>query len=337
MNNSIMAVVDSPTVLVFDDCLAFDPFSCDTLEDVRRRYGAMLGGLNRYALYTAYSLGRLIDERKLESRFGVKSLKELAEYMGYSTMTLRRYRIVCELLTENQVRKLAGQGVSINAVVALATIHEEDPDQASKLLDALMCGELKTEKDLKQEYVRVISDKLQPKNLLPGGDSDNTLTVVDDNTVVEDAEVVQEVSGTDTVDVCPISEDDSDESDEGDESTHVTMDVMGDDSQNKRDIRNLLRSCRSELAPAKRDLISVQDNIPNQLEVILGREDVILGDDEMHAEYTALLQEFFELCQGSLEKLVPIVEEGINRGLIRRQCVLPASTSVDKLFRKEDG
>lgn len=333
MSDMIMSVVDSPTVLVFDDCLAFDPFSCDSLEDVRSRYGAMLGGLNRYALYTAYSLGKLIDEKKLEARFHVKSIKELADYLGYSTMTLRRYRTVYELLTEHQVRRLAGQAVSINAIVKLAEIRDEDPDQADKLLDALMCGELRTEKDLNQEYVRVISDRMQPKNLLPGGDPE-AVVVSDTTPLIEDAEVVD--SPAEAVASTATEEDTDEDIEDADEVTHMQIEAVEDDSQNKRDIRNLMRSCRSELAPVRRDLISVQEDIPAQLEVILGREDVIIGDDEAHEEYTRLLKEFFDLCQGAVEKLVPIIEEGLNRGLLGRPCVLPESTSIDRVFRKED-
>lgn len=335
MSDMIMSVVDSPTVLVFDDCLAFDPFSCDSLEDVRSRYGAMLGGLNRYALYTAYSLGKLIDEKKLEDHFNVKSIKELADYLGYSTMTLRRYRTVYDLLTEHQVRRLACQAVSINAIVKLAEIREEDPDQAAKLLDALMCGELRTEKDLNQEYVRVISDRMQPKNLLPGGDPD-TVTAPSSAVLIDDPEVIdspaEAVASTREE---PVT--DNDDIEDAEEVTHVQLNAVEDDSQNKRDIRNLMRSCRSELAPVRRDLISVQEDIPEQLRVILGREDVIIGDSEAHAEYTKILKEFFDLCQGAVEKLVPLIEEGLNRGLLGRPCVLPESASIDKLFRKENG
>jgi hypothetical protein len=333
MSDMVMSVVDSPTVLVFDDCLAFDPFSCDSLEDVRSRYGAMLGGLNRYALYTAYSIGRLIDEKKLERYFKIKSIKELADYLGYSSMQLRRYRTVYELLTDNQVRRLAGQGVSINAVVKLAEISEEDPDQATKLLDALMCGELKTEKDLKQEYVRVIADRMQPKNLLPGGDPDVAPATTP---IIEDVEVID--SPADAV-ADTVKEQDCatcDDVEDAEEVTHMQISASGDDSQNKRDIRNLMRNCRSDLAPVRRDLLSVQEDIPAQLEVLLGREDVIIGDDEAHEEYTKLLKEFFDLCQGAVEKLVPIIEEGLSRGLLGRPCVLPESTSIDRVFRKEN-
>lgn len=343
-----MGIVDSTSILVLDDYLDFDPFTCASIEAAVSSYFAMAGALNRHSLYLAYSLGRLLNKEQLKSKFGV-SLVEVAKLLKVSKMTVLRWRKVYESLTPNQVKQLASRMVSANAVLAIANIKLEHEEEGKALLDALMSGELHTAKDVEDAFVNKLETKLLPYNLMPGGtpgeqeeteedfDAQQLLAIEEDKSAAErlaelNGETFIEDFGPETVKTKAekpkekvkhetISLDDEDE----------------EDTQNKRDIKALMRSSKPAIAALNRDLVAVIENVNSQLDVLHDRSAVIMGDDETFEEYTQALEGVYCNVKTAAEKLIAEVKRGIEHGLIKGKLVLPESADVDELFRKENG
>lgn len=342
--------IDSSSVLVFDDYLDFDPFGCSSIEDAATHYLSMVGSLNRHALYFAYAVGRLINKDKLYSKFGVKNLKQVADLMHVSKMTLLRYRCVYELLTPNQVKQLASKMVSVNAVLAVAHIKLEYPDKAQEYLDGLMSGELHTSADVEDALVKMIEDRNRPANFFPGGtsnddtdaeewDNQNLLCIEGDKTAEER---IAELNGDVLVeDFGPDKSKEAKRSDKPKSSLkHETIDMDDDegeeDTQNKRDIKALMRASRAGIAALRRDLVAVRENVPAQMDTLHERSAVIMGDQEMFEEFNDSLTGIYEDIRSALAVLIPEFKRGMDYGLITGKCVLPDTACLDELFRKEE-
>ena len=334
-----MPIVDSQTILVFDDCLAFDPFACANIGEAVSAYAAMLSGINRCSLYFAYSMGKLLDKEKLASRFKVTSIDAVSKLFGVSVMTLWRYRQVHDLLTPAQVKQLASRMISINAVLKIADYARGDKAKADKMLDAVMSGELKTAKDIDEAIVNELDQRLRPYNLLPGGtpsdatdseefDNQRLLAVEADQLAEQELSVDPEFE--DFVSEAPKKPKDSSkkvvkDDDEEDE----------DDTQNKRDITKLLSISLSEISAIRRSLRSVHE-IRKQLDTLHDRAAVIMGDSEQFEKYNDALEELYDDLCTAVEVLVPEAKRGIAHGLLNRKCLLLDSTDPDEVFRKED-
>lgn len=349
MDNSVaevqsMPIVDSPTILVFDDCLSFDPFACADVEAAISGYAAIAGSINRCSLYFAYSMGKLYDVDKLRKVFGVKNIQEVANMLHVSVMTLWRYKQVHSMLTPAQVKQLASRMISINAVLKLADLSKDYPDEAKKLLDAMMSGELSTVKDIDGFHVKELETRLRPYNLLPGGTPDDAsdsevfdgqrlLAVEADKSA---AQRIAELNGESIVEEFPDEPTEDKASQKSDEKKNkVSTIVDEDDTQNKRDIRSLMRDCRGLIAAVRRDLKALH-NLREQMDTLHDRAAVIMGDGDMFNEYNDLLEGLYDDACTAVEILVPEVQRGIEHGLLNRKCLLPESADTDKIFRKED-
>ena len=297
-------VVDSPTILVFDDMLEFDPAQCSSVKDARTKYTAMIGNLNRCSLYAAYAMGKFIYylyEDKRSKPFEVPTIEALADEFGVARRTVWRWRTIYDMLTPHQLRQLADRLVSINAVLEIAK-YRDKPEEAKRLLDALLSGELN---DCQQLLI---------------GESE-----LEDEDEPEYEESKATKAPT-TSTKASKSEDYDDDEDDDDE----------EDTQNKRDIKVIMRNCCASIATINRELTAVMEHIVPQLDVLHDRAAVIMGDEAMFEEYNDALEGVYGNLVSVVEKLVPEVQRGLEHGLLKRQCVLPESTRLDKVFRTEE-
>ena len=334
MNNA--ATIESPAVLVYSDILNFDLSQCNTIEDVVANISYMFGSVNRASLYSAYVVGKFIDPVVLERKFGIKSMHALARMLGCSVSTLIRYKTVSEMLTPSQVEQLANRRVSINAVLALSDSKKDHPEEAEAVMDLLLTGgEIKTESDVQKAIFDRIVEKVKPYNLLPGsepevvegqllldGSSEETGTVV---------EQFIEASHNPVLD----AEDLGDEDDFPESSAYSESDSSDGGSLNTKEIKTVLKTVKTWIAAAKRDVISVQD-IKNKLDAIHDSDNVILGDDEMHEDYADHMEQLYAHILTAAEAIIPEVKRGIEYGYLSRGILLPETIDFETVFRKED-
>ena len=336
-------VVDSPTILVFDDMLEFDPAQCSSVKDARTKYTAMIGNLNRCSLYAAYAMGKFIYylyEDKRSKPFEVPTIEALADEFGVARRTVWRWRTIYDMLTPHQLRQLADRLVSINAVLEIAK-YRDKPEEAKRLLDALLSGELKTQKDVEDAAVAKVLERVKPYNLYPAGapkgvgdddedEYDCQQLLIGESELEDEDEPEYEESkaakAPTTSTKASKSEDYDDDEDDDDE----------EDTQNKRDIKVIMRNCCASIATINRELTAVMEHIVPQLDVLHDRAAVIMGDEAMFEEYNDALEGVYGNLVSVVEKLVPEVQRGLEHGLLKRQCVLPESTRLDKVFRTEE-
>lgn len=331
------ATIESPTILVYSDILNFDLSQCDTIEDVISNISFMFGSVNRASLYSAYVVGRLVDPVVLERKFGIKSISALAKMLGCSSNTLIRYRTVSEMLTPSQVEQLANRRVSINAVLALSDSKKDHPEESEIVMDMLLTGggDIKTESDVQKAIFDKIVEKVKPYNLLPGSEPEvveGQLLTCSTESEETAADQFIEASHNPILD----AEDPEDGEDEEDEGSTTSSSSTSSDSGslNEKDIKKLLKTMRTWIAAANRDLMHVHD-IGTKIDAILDNDSVILGDDDMHEEFVNLLEQLYENVITAAEALMPEVKRGLEYGYLRRGILLPEATDVETLFRKE--
>jgi hypothetical protein len=336
------ATIESPAVLVYSDILNFDLSQCSTIEEVLSNINFMFGAVNRASLYSAYVVGKLVDPVVLKQRFGVPSVSALARLLDCSSNTLLRYRTVSEMLTPNQVEQLANRKVSINAVLKLAECKKDHPAESEAVMDLLLTGcEIKTESDVQRAILDKVIEKVRSYNLLPGsepGAEEGKLleTPESDPPAIEQ---FNEASHNPILDAEDLGEDFEDEDDEPKSSSpSSTSSKEPTDSDggslNLKEIKLILRTVRSWIAAAKRDVVGVQD-IGDKLDAILEKDAVILGDEESHEELADLMEQLYANILSASEALIPEVMRGIAYGYLKRGILLPQTADVETLFRKE--
>lgn len=330
--------IESPAVLVYSDILNFDLSQCATIEEVLSNINFMFGSVNRASLYSAYVVGKLVDPVILKQRFGVSSVSALARLLECSPNTLIRYRTVSEMLTPNQVEQLANRKVSINAVLKLAECKKDHPAESEAVMDLLLTGcEIKTESDVQRAILDKVIEKVRPYNLLPGSEPGVVEGQLLETSEGEDTPAIEqfnEASYNPILDVEDLGEDFEDDDDKNTSSTKRASDDSDGGSLNLKEIKLVLKTVRSWVAAAKRDVVGVQD-IGNKLDAILEKDAVILGDDESHEELADLLEQLYANILSASEALIPEVMRGISYGYLKRGILLPSTADVETLFRKE--
>lgn len=329
------ATIESPAVLVYSDILNFDLSQCNTIEDVVSNISYMFGSVNRASLYSAYVVGKLVDPVVLERKFGIPTIAALAKILGCSANTLIRYRTVSESLTPAQVEQLANRRVSINAVLALSDSKKDHPEETEAVMDMLLTGcDIKTESEVQQAIFNKIVEKVKPYNLLPGSEPEaleGHLIAPSKESTETVADQFIEASHNPILDV----EDDGEDEDEGDYSAPSNSSDSSDGgSLNTKEIKTVLKTVRTWIAAAKRDVISVHD-IKDKLDAILDSDSMILGDDEMYESYADLMEQLYSNILTAAEAIIPEVKRGIEYGYIKRGILLPQTADVETLFRKE--
>lgn len=330
------ATIESPAVLVYSDILNFDLAQCATIEDVLSNIHFMFGSVNRASLYSAYVVGKLVDPVVLKQRFGITSVSALARMLECSSNTLLRYRTVSEMLTPNQVEQLANRKVSINAVLKLAESRKDHPQESEAVMEMLLTGcEIKTESDVQRAIFEKVVEKVKPYNLLPGSEPE----VLEGHLLEAPADTETTVEQFEKASANPVldAEEVGDEEDDYANPSKTPSGSSGDSdggSLNSKEIKTVLKTVRSWIAAAKRDVVGVQD-IGAKLDGILDNDSVILGDDDAHEEFAELLEQLYSNILSAAEAIIPEVKRGMEYGYINRGILLPETADVETLFRKE--
>lgn len=324
-----MALADSATVVSLQDWVDFDWFSLRDADELLQHYQALAKATNRVGLTAAWLVGAMVDIPRLRDRFRIKSMKDLSQFLRVSETTLNRYRAVNQLLTPAMLRKLADNGVSVNAVKLVVDTSRGNEQQARAVLDALVNGDIVTVKQCNAMLAEELSSKCgKAAAMLPMAESCEsaderaellTPEVVDDGRTP--AEKLIDAEKQEPVDT-EVESDDSEE-------------TMQEDSQNKRDIMLLFRTVKTSLTPLRRNVHDVTDNLVEQLQRLYDKENVLFGDPDVTTEYTDLVDSTAQDVQLMIERALEACVELRNRGYIHRKLSIPEGETIDTIFSSE--
>lgn len=328
-----MALADSSAVVSLQDWVDFDWFSLRDADELLQHYQMLARATNRVGLTAAWLVGAMVDIPRLRDRFRIKTMKDLAQFLHVSETTLNRYRAVNQLLTPAMLRKLADNGVSVNAVKLIVDTSKGNAQQARAVLDALVNGDIVTVKQCNAMLADALVSKCgQAAAMLPMAEScdvvderEELLTpeVVDDGKTP--AEKLMEAERKES------SSDASDEDDDEDRGSTATQ----EDSQNKRDIMLLFRTVKTTMTPLRRNIHDVTDNIVEQLQKLYDKENVLFGDPDVTVEYTDLVDAVAQDVQLMVERALEACVELRNRGYIHRKLSVPEGETIDTIFSAE--
>ena len=319
MNGTMLS---SPTVLPYEQLKNFQFFDCDTIEEVVDATEMMLRHVSRSSLLFAYKVGSLANPARLKSKFGI-TLGQLAEMLGVSTTTLRRYRAMNEMVTMEQLEMLVEHRVSINAVLLVASTMDHSPDIARNVFDALCRGESVTVKDVQASIAQELKSRLLLYNNYPGGlpneqqqslleqyaDEAKALPAPEETVtaeLVESIDVDEEKSPEEKLIDAEIEDPDIDEFDEEEDSS---VQEASQKAQSLKEAEAFYKLVHTALLPLRRNLHDVSENLIAQLEKSEEHEGVILGAEDVHDKYRTDMLDLARDCQSALEALIKAGEE----------------------------
>ena len=349
MNGTMLS---SPTVLPYEQLKNFQFFDCDTIEEVVDATEMMLRHVSRSSLLFAYKVGSLANPARLKSKFGI-TLGQLAEMLGVSTTTLRRYRAMNELVTLEQLEMLVEHRVSINAVLLVASTMDHSPDIARNVFDALCRGETVTVKDVQANIAQELKSRLLLYNNYPGGlpneqqqtlleqyaDEIKALPAPEESVVAELVDAVSvdsEATPEEKIMDADIDDPDSDEFDAEDEFEDTQKTADAQKAQSLKEAEAFYKLVHTALLPLRRNLHDVSENLIAQLEKSEEHEGVILGADEVHDKYRTDMLDLARDCQSALEALIKAQLWFKRGGYVERAVECPDGQTFDSIFSKSE-
>lgn len=349
MNGTMLS---SPTVLPYEQLKNFQFFDCDTIEEVVDATEMMLRHVSRSSLLFAYKVGSLANPARLKSKFGI-TLGQLAEMLGVSTTTLRRYRAMNELVTLEQLEMLVEHRVSINAVLLVASTMDHSPDIARNVFDALCRGETVTVKDVQANIAQELKSRLLLYNNYPGGlpneqqqtlleqyaDEVKALPAPEETVtaeLVESIELAEDKTPEEKLIDAEIEDPDADEFDEEEEAGVEQKEAAAQKAQSLKEAEAFYKLVHTALLPLRRNLHDVSENLIAQLEKSEEHEGVILGAEEVHEKYRTDMLDLARDCQSALEALIKAQLWFKRGGYVERAVECPEGQSFDSIFSKSE-
>ena len=346
MNGTMLS---SPTVLPYEQLKNFQFFDCDTIEEVVDATEMMLRHVSRSSLLFAYKVGSLANPARLKSKFGI-TLGQLAEMLGVSTTTLRRYRAMNEMVTMEQLEMLVEHRVSINAVLLVASTMDHSPDIARNVFDALCRGESVTVKDVQASIAQELKSRLLLYNNYPGGlpneqqqslleqyaDEAKALPAPEETVaaeLVESIEMDDEQTPEEKLIDAEIEDPDVDEFDEEEDSS---VQEASQKAQSLKEAEAFYKLVHTALLPLRRNLHDVSENLIAQLEKSEEHEGVILGVEEVHEKYRTDMLDLARDCQSALEALIKAQLWFKRGGYVERAVECPEGQTFDTIFSKSE-
>ena len=349
MNGTMLS---SPTVLPYEQLKNFQFFDCDTIEEVVDATEMMLRHVSRSSLLFAYKVGSLANPARLKSKFGI-TLGQLAEMLGVSTTTLRRYRAMNEMVTMEQLEMLVEHRVSINAVLLVASTMDHSPDIARNVFDALCRGETVTVKDVQANIAQELKSRLLLYNNYPGGlpneqqqslleqyaDEAKALPAPEETVTAElvgSIEIEEDQTPEEKLIDAEIEDPDSDEFDEEDEVEVEQKAADAQKAQSLKEAEAFYKLVHTALLPLRRNLHDVSENLIAQLEKSEEHEGVILGAEEVHEKYRTDMLDLARDCQSALEALIKAQLWFKRGGYVERAVECPEGQTFDTIFSKSE-
>ena len=324
-------------MIVFDSLINTDYCRFDTAQDAVAAMFADAKKINKASLYYAWAVGKFLDGEKFKQKYKI-TIAELAELMGTSEQTLYRYKVVAKTLPRHELEKLADLGVSIRAVTYIASIEKDHKEEAKILMNSLLNGDVITKDDVSIEFSNLLKSRTAPHNLLPCADrpQEDVIETVDEITeaiVVSDSgespgdNILNNFESDDkdikkVVDNKEYNDDDDDEEYE-DDSVDINFESRNECSQNTKDAKAMLRNIRNYIAPLRRDVVSIKNNIKEQMDKIRSDYSVVLGDKDSTEACDEIIFDFYRELTLTIPIIVDELIEGVKSGNIMNPVPIP--------------
>ena len=319
MSETITRMLVTPTVLHFDSILEEQPFSFSSFDELLKALLQASKAANRCNLYACYLIGKAADKDMLLSKYNI-SMTEFAEKLGVSRASIYNYRTLAELFTRKEIIALANMSVPLKALLVLGEARNALGDDAMyKLKNAIMCGDIKSLKSVKQEYQQLLSDSLAPYNLIPGSDA-------------PEQQMIENSEDEDTIEVSPedaIIKSDTDRHEDIEDAEEVYDEPTA--SLNEKDAKNAMKLITSTVGSLIKNYLDITNNADNQIMCTLDKQNVVINTTFEDA-FDRVITELCESNQAALEVCLKMHEVFKRYGYVRRKTEIPENTSPEDLL-----
>jgi hypothetical protein len=245
-------------------------------------------------------------------------MTEFAERLGISRASIYNYRTLAELFTRKEIIALANMSVPLKALLVLGEARNDLGDDAMyKMKNAIMCGDIKSLKSVKQEYQQLLSESLAPYNLIPGSEAPEQPLI--ENSEDEDA---IEVSPEDAI-IKADQDDDIEDAEEVYDEPAASL--------NEKDAKNALKLITSTAGSLIKNYLDITNNAEDQIISALDKQNVVINTTYEDA-FDRAITELCESNQAALEVCLKVHEVFKRYGYVRRKTEVPENTSLEDLL-----
>ena len=317
--------------------------SCDTVQDLVRCLQSVVTLNNRMNLYTAYFIGRALNEALLSSKYPGMTTEKLGKAIGISRASAYKYRQLTNILEPDEVDELGE--VPYTVILKLPNVLEQFGEAAVKEVKfRLKTNDFEGARGRSAFDLAVaeIADRrLRMGETLPGelmevsgvatteipGEAPPELPIPADEPEVEealDAELVEDesVSMIDSL--------------LADRKKQVRGGVKSPDTHRKSEMRENAEIAFSQARVALTKLRGMYARLKDDADQLLDRawqqEDYIIGDDEVNSKYRELLASVADEHTRALEGLLSQHKELQKHGECLEAVRLPEGTTPSTLL-----
>ena len=312
---AVSRMLATPTVIYLDTILEEQPFSFTSIDELVKALGQASKAANRCNLYACYLIGKAADKAMLMSKYGI-TVTDLADKLGISRASIYNYRTIAELFTRKQIEKLANMSVPLKALLVLGEARNALGDDAvNKMIAAIMCGDIKSLKSVKQEFQNLLQESLAPYNMIPGAQPPEQLALPEDT--------------EDTIEVTP--EDAILEAEEVEEDYDDDKYEESETSLNEKDAKNALKLINSTTGSLIKNYLDITNNAEAQIMKALDTSNVVINTTS-EADYDRVITELCEANQATLETCLKMHEVFKRYGYVRRKTEIPENHTAEELL-----
>jgi plasmid maintenance system antidote protein VapI len=312
---AVSRMLATPTVIYLDTILEEQPFSFTSIDELVKALGQASKAANRCNLYACYLIGKAADKDMLMSKYGI-TVTDLADKLGVSRASIYNYRTIAELFTRNEVTALANMSVPLKALLILGEARNSLGDDAvNKMKAAIMCGDIKSLKSVKQEFQNLLQESLAPYNMIPGGQPPEQLELP------EDTEDVVEVTPEEAI----LEAEEVDDEDELENYEEQTT------SLNEKDAKNALKLVNSTIGSLIKNYLDITNNAEDQTMSALDKLNIVINTTS-EADFQRVITELCEANQATLETCLKVHEVFRRYGYVRRKTEIPENVAIEELL-----
>jgi plasmid maintenance system antidote protein VapI len=317
---AVSRMLATPTVIYLDTILEEQPFSFTSIDELVKALGQASKAANRCNLYACYLIGKAADKDMLMSKYGI-TVTDLADKLGISRASIYNYRTIAELFTRKQIEKLANMSVPLKALLVLGEARNALGDDAvNKMIAAIMCGDIKSLKSVKQEFQNLLQESLAPYNMIPGAQPPEKLELPEDT--------------EDTIEVTP--EEAILEAEEVEEDYDDDKYEENETSLNEKDAKNALKLINSTTGSLIKNYLDITNNAEAQIMKALDTSNVVINTTS-EADYDRAITELCEANQATLETCLKMHEVFKRYGYVRRKTEIPENIAIEELLGYKGG
>ena len=313
--NTVARMLATPTVIYLDTILEEQPFSFSSSDELVKALAQASKAANRCNLYACYLIGKAADKDMLMAKYGI-TVTDLADKLGVSRASVYNYRTISELFTRNEIISLANMSVPLKALLVLGEARNALGDDAvNKMKAAIMCGDIKSLKSVKQEFQNMLSDSLAPHNLIPGGQPPEQLELPEDTDDAVDLTPEEAILEAEEV------EEDDDYIEKEEQATTL----------NEKDAKNALKLVNSTICSLIKNYLDISNNAEDQTMSALDKLNIVINTT-VEEDFQRVMTELCETNQAALETCLKVQEVFKRYGYIRRKTEIPENVAIEELL-----